>query len=105
MFVGGCFITLWENPRLYPWMKIFSYGLPTQDHGEGREVVNVRNLLRPWCVRIIKIVARRALRPLCLSWHVKSKTNYYLVLIMSVEKFFVSRDRHIEPGQMRVRFV
>ena len=29
MFVGSCFITLKENPRVYPWIKIFSYGLPT----------------------------------------------------------------------------
>ena len=35
MFVGSCFITLKENPRVYPWIKIFSYGLPTQNHGEG----------------------------------------------------------------------
>ena len=35
MFVGSCFITLKENPRVYPWIKIFSYGLPTQNHGDG----------------------------------------------------------------------
>ena len=46
-YAGSRFITLEENPGVYPCIKIFSYGLSTQHHGEA---VNVRNLLRPWCV-------------------------------------------------------
>ena len=101
MFVGSCLITLKENPRVYPWIKIFSYGLLTQNHGEGErksmsEICYVPGVsFTSRRVRKIKTVARRGLRPLCHSWHVKNKTNYELVLIMSVEKFFVSRDRHI----------
>ena len=51
-YAGSRFITLEENPGVYPCIKIFSYGLSTQHHGEagGGGVVNVRNLLRPWCV-------------------------------------------------------
>ena len=52
-YTGSRFITLNENPGVYPCIKIFSYGLSTQHHGEaggGEGGVNVRNLLRPWCV-------------------------------------------------------
>ena len=51
-YAGSRFITLEENPGVYPCIKIFSYGLSTQHHGEagGGGGVNVRNLLRPWCV-------------------------------------------------------
>ena len=80
MFVGSCFITLKENPSVYPWIKIFSYGLPTQDHGEGRAG---RGSMSEICyapgvsftsrrVRIIKTVARRGLRLFCHFWNVKN---------------------------------
>ena len=80
MFVGSCLITLKENPRVYPWIKIFSYGLPTQDHGEGRAG---RGSMSEICyapcvsftsrrVRIIKTVARRGLRLFCHFWNVKN---------------------------------
>ena len=65
MFVGSCFITLKENPRVYPWIKIFSYGLPTQDHGEGvgrsmSEICYVPGVsFTSRRVRIIETVARR----------------------------------------------
>ena len=78
MFVGSCFITLRENPRVYPWIKIFSYGLPTQDHGEGEgrlmsEICYVRGVSFTFRrVRIIKTVARRGLRLFRHFWNVKN---------------------------------
>ena len=36
-YAGSRFITLKENPGVYPCIKIFSYGLSTQHHGEARE--------------------------------------------------------------------
>ena len=35
LFTGSRFITLKENPGNCTCIKIFSYGLSTQDHGEG----------------------------------------------------------------------
>ena len=34
-YAGSRFITLEENPGVYPCIKIFSYGLSTQHHGEA----------------------------------------------------------------------
>ena len=34
-YAGSRFITLKENPGVYICIKIFSYGLSTQPHGEG----------------------------------------------------------------------
>ena len=67
MFVGSCLITLKEKPRVYPWIKIFSYGLPTQNHGEGEgegrsmsEICYVPGVsFTSRRVRIIETVARR----------------------------------------------
>ena len=36
MFVGSCLITLKENPRVYPWIKIFSTDCPLKITGRGR---------------------------------------------------------------------
>ena len=78
MFVGSCFITLKENPKVYPWIKIFSYGLPTQNHGEGEgwsmsEICCVPGVsFTSRRVRIIKTVARRGLRLFCHFWNVKN---------------------------------
>ena len=54
LFTSSRFIIPEENPGIYPCIKIFSYGLSTQDHGQGGGGggggVTARNLLRPWCV-------------------------------------------------------
>ena len=52
MFVGSCFITLWENPRVSQLSlneDLFLRIAHPKSRG-GRGEVNVRNLLRPWCV-------------------------------------------------------
>ena len=82
MFVGSCFITLKENPRVYPWIKIFSYGLPTQDHGEGEgrsmsEICYVHGAsFTSRRVRKIKTVARRGLLYFVISEMSKMIYNY-----------------------------
>ena len=35
LFTSSRFIIPEENPGIYPCIKIFSYGLSTQDHGQG----------------------------------------------------------------------
>ena len=83
MFVGSCLITLKENPRVYPWIKIFSYGLPTQNHGEG-EGRSMSEICYVPCVsftsrrvRIIKTVARRGLGHFRHFWNVKNNIQLF----------------------------